>query len=267
MSANPPDAQLGPSLPERFGFRCGDRGTQTSRTIMLSELSSLLAVTPSSASNADYRTAIVLENVLGKRTEATRKLTAQRMTELYALDPRVPLFRVLRQLWDADEQGRPLLACLCANARDPILRMTATPVLDASEGEPVSKHALADVVAETVGDRFNPSTLDKIARNAASSWTQSGHLKGRSNKARVRAIATPAATAYALALGRLDSAQGEALFHTYWVRLLDAPATLVDTLAFEASRRGWVSYRRVGGVVDIGFAGLLTEDEMEDARG
>ena len=78
--------------------------------------------------------AIVEGNALGKKTESTRKLSAQRLSELYALDEAVPLFRLLRELWPIDEPGRPMLAFLCASARDPLLRMTAKPVLKARRG-------------------------------------------------------------------------------------------------------------------------------------
>jgi hypothetical protein len=63
---------------------------------MLAELTTLLASVPASASKAERRSAIVSENVLGKKTTSTRKSTAQRLSELYALDPSVPLFRLLQ---------------------------------------------------------------------------------------------------------------------------------------------------------------------------
>ncbi len=255
------------SLPESFGFRSGDRGTHTSRTMMLAELTELLASQPADAAAADYRRAIVAGNVLAKRTESTRTLTAQRMSELYALDPRVPVFRVLRRLWDADAAGRPLLACLCANARDPLLRMTAEPVLVAMPEKQVTKQELAEVVARQTGDRFNLNTIDKIARNAASSWTQSGHLQGRSVKTRRHPVATPATVAYALVLGRFCGARGQALFDSYWTALLDLSPDRLDALAFEASRAGWLDYKRVGGVAEVGFAGLLISRELEELSG
>ena len=104
---------------ERAGFRFGPRGTQASRTIMLGELTEILAVLPADATRDDYGTAIVEENALGKRTYATRLSSRQRLNEMYGLDPRLALFRVLRYLWKIDPAGRPLLAMLCALARDP----------------------------------------------------------------------------------------------------------------------------------------------------
>src|SRR5688572_24162081 len=82
------------------GFRFGERGTHTSRTIMLQELTELVAAVSARADRTDYTSAIVDENILGKPTTATRRLTSQRLAELYGLDRRLALFRVLRRLWD-----------------------------------------------------------------------------------------------------------------------------------------------------------------------
>ena len=96
----------------KAGLRFGDKSVHTSRTIMFAELRELLAAVPPEAVRADYVAAIVDENVLGKATIATRRWTGQRLGELYALDQRVPIFRVLRRLWPVDVPGRPLLAML-----------------------------------------------------------------------------------------------------------------------------------------------------------
>ena len=104
-----------------WGFRSGERGTHTSRTMMLEELSHLLEAVPGDVAREQYADAVMEQNCLGKRTAATRKLSLQRLTELYALEPQVILFRVLRDLWGRNETSRPLLALLLALARDPLL--------------------------------------------------------------------------------------------------------------------------------------------------
>jgi hypothetical protein len=246
-------------LPAEAGFKSGLRGMMTSRTIMLAELRMLLAALPPATRIASYRAAIVEDNVLLKRSAATRRSTAQRLAELYALDPGVPVFRLLRMLWDAEEAGRPLLACLCANARDPLLRSTAPLVLATAEGSPVHREDVMRSLAAEDPDRFSLNTLDTVTANVLSSWQQSGHLRGKRSKSRARARATPASTAYALALGYLAGVRGALLLDTYWTALLDAPAEAIDSLAFEAGRRGWLTYRRIGNVADLGFGVLLEE--------
>jgi hypothetical protein len=257
----------GNQFPEEFGFRCGQKGTHTSRTIMLAELTALVGDKATFASKDDYRKGIIEDNVLGKRTASTRRITAQRLTELYVLDPTVTVFRLLQFFWKADPRGRPLLALLCAAARDPLLRQTAGPVLAAKPGERFVTAALSEAVAEAFPGRFKPSTCGQIARNAASSWTQAGHLSGHRTKVRSRPVATPGAAAYALALGYLVGARGPLLLSTFWAKLLDRSTKGVGELAVEASRRGWINYRRSGSVVEARFPGLLTEAEQESLRG
>jgi hypothetical protein len=251
------------TLAAGFGFRSGDRGTMTSRTIMLAELSAVLDPGLTLDSKVERWTAIVDENLLGKKTASTRKLTAQRLTELYALDESVTLFRLLRFFWQADSVARPLLAMLCACGRDPLLRLTSVPVLQAKLGEVVSTGQIEASLSYQTGERFNPETANKIARNASSSWQQSGHLKGRTVKTRSRPNVTPANVAYALALGYLEGARGISLLRTFWSSLLDVPEHVINEAAREAAARGWLNYRGIGGIIEIDFSPLLTKREVE----
>ena len=246
-------------LPENVGFRNGDCGVHSSRDMMLDELKILLTTKPADSSKEDYRKAIIEENVLSKKTAQTRRTTAKKMCELYTLDPKVVLFRILRFLWDREDKGRPLLACLCAHARDPILRMTSHAVLSAPEGAPVSSAMLAQAVNAATSGRFYPSTVQAIGSRAVSSWTQSGHLNGRQMKIRRRAQATPANTAYALFLGYLTGVRGSLLFETYWAALLDIAPSQLDNLAFDAAQLGWLDYRKAGNVTDISFVSLMSD--------
>lgn len=250
------------ALLPHYGFRTGARGVHNTRTVMLDDLASLFSVVPSDAPRATYVQTVVEENALGKRTASTRTHAYRRLSELYALDPAVPVFRLLRHYWEADDgPGRPLLGMLCALARDPILRMTASPVLDLAYGAPFDKRSLEREVEARAPGRFSPTSVAKIARMTASSWTQAGHLEGRTEKRRSRPEATPAATAYALALGVLAGERGGALFETEWSRVIDRPLDGLHDLAQEASRRGLLIYRNAGGIVEVSFPGVLTENE------
>jgi hypothetical protein len=243
------------------GFRWGQRGTHTSRTLMLEELRALLAKCQPDASRDDYLSAIHEDNCLGKRTVATRKLSSQRLSELYALDPGTTLFRIIRQFWYADHKGQALLALLLALARDPLLRATASSVLCLRPGEELSRQPMTDALNRTVGSRLSESTLDKVVRNAASSWTQSGHLKGRGRKFRQQVMPTAATTAFALLLGYLTGKQGAALFESLWAHVLDAPTSELLHLATDARRLGFLDMSQSGGVIDINFMRLLAPDE------
>ncbi len=250
-------------LPARFGFRSGERGTHASRSIMLADLGQLLAATPAGATRDDYRVAILDENALGKGTASTRLWSWKKLRELYGLDPRLAVFRCFRQLWEVDSAGRPLLATLCACARDPLLRTSAAVVLHSPLGSVVSYGDFAQAMAQANPDRFSPKTLRSMGQNLYSSWAQSGHLAGVKARKRAHPILSPEAVVYALVLGRLAGARGQLLFSTFWTALLYAPAETLYELAAVASQRGRIDLRRVGSVVDVGFPRLLTpEDEV-----
>ena len=239
------------------GFRFGEKGTHTSRTMMLSELSDLLNDLPPEAERADYAASIIHENVLGKQTSATRRLTNQRLGELYGLDPRLPLFRVLRRMWSLDEAGRPLIALMCALCRDPLFRATARSVIETPLNTELIRSNLLDAIRETVGSRLNDSILDKVARNAGSSWSQSGHLKGRVRKIRQRVHPTAGATAYALWLGSLEDLAGEQLLSSRWASILDTTGDRLIDNVLQAKQLGLVDARIGGGVVEIEAGRLL----------
>ncbi|MFW6336197.1 MAG: hypothetical protein ACOC3G_03620 [Phycisphaeraceae bacterium] len=250
-----------------FGFRSGDRGTMTSRTMMLAELEAILDVVPPEASRQRYAAAIVEENAAGKRTASSRRLTNQRLGELYGLSPEIPIFRVMRLLWDIDSDSRPLLAMLCALARDPLLRATAPAVLGLQTGVELSRQSVADAVRDAVGDRLNDSTLDKVVRNSSSSWTQSGHLAGRVRKLRRRVDATPVTVTFALVLGYFLGLRGEQLFSTLWAATLDRDEDEMAFLAMDAKRHGLLNLQRGGGVTSIDLSPLLTKDELRACHG
>lgn len=241
------------------GFRWGDKGTHTSRTIMLEELRALLRHCRPDAPRDDYIRAIREDNCLGKRTASTQKLSAQRLSELYSLDEGVPLFRAMRRCWYLDSAGQPLLALLLALTRDPLLRLTSSPVLALHPGEELLRQRMDEEVDRAVGDRLSDSTRAKVVRNAASSWTQSGHLRGRAHKIRQMVSPTPATTAYALLLGHLAGGRGEGLLSTFWAHVLDAPSSELLRLAADARRMGLLNMAHAGGVVSIDPTPLLSD--------
>lgn len=252
---------------DRFGFRVGDKGTHTSRTMMLAELTALLAHVPPESPRDQYAGAITDENVLRKPTGSTRKLTNQRLGELYCLDPSMPLFRILRLYWRADELGRPLLALLTALARDPLLRASADPILRMNPGEELARQALTNAIRAAVDDRLNAETLDKVVRNTASTWTQSGHLVGRARKIRHRVQPTPLSTAFALLLGYILGLRGERLFESAWCRVFDATFDELVFSAMDAKRTGYIELKHAGSVIDVGFSAVLTNEERQLSYG
>lgn len=260
------DPMTGTALPDRFGFRSGDRGTHGSRSMMLTDLQALLAATPADTSYDGYRIAIMDENVLGKPTASTRLWAWKKLRELYSLDRRVPIFRCLRTLWDRDTTGRPILALLCASARDPLLRLSSPVITAAPIGTAVTSQELASAIQATVPDRFSPTNLKAMGSRLLATWTQAGHLSEGRVRRRTRPVVSPEDVAYALLLGRLAGARGPLLFSTFWCSLLGAAQEDLFSLAAAAARVGWLDLRRAGSVAEVGFTHLLAREELEALR-
>jgi hypothetical protein len=242
-----------PPVAAKLGFRFGSKGTHSSRTLMFTELEAVLAAAPGPVDRAAYGSAIIEGNCLGKPTASTRRISNQRLTELYALDPFVVAFRVLRGLWDVDPKARPLLAMLAALARDPLFMASAAPVLSQPAGIEIQRAPIREALRKLVGERMNDDTLDKVVRNVSSSWTQTGHLAGRTFKHRQRVSAPPTAVAFALWLGNAAGFRGEELLTTAWIAALDCTATSARTLALDAKRIGLIDLRTAGDVIEFGL--------------
>jgi hypothetical protein len=238
---------------ETFGLKFSSGGAHISRTMMLAELGAVLANVPQGAAAADYREAILERNILGKTTDSTRRESLRRLRELYALDEATPIFGLLRKLQAIDAASLPLLAVQVAWARDPLLRATSPPVMDASEGERVETSSLAQAFEAAFPNQYSELSRNQTARHAASTWTQSGHLVGRANKTRLRITPTIVAVAMALFLGDIAGYHGAAVFSNPWCRLLDLNPDRAKAMGIEAHRAGILNLRAVGEIIELSF--------------
>lgn len=234
-------------------------GTNTSHTIVVGALTALLDAVPADASPVAYEQAALEANVLGKGTDGSRRRTYRYLRELYLLRPDSLLFRALRDLWPVDPPARPLLAGLCALARDAVFRASSAAITSSSPGDELTSADLADVVSERFPASYSAATLAKIGRNTFSSWEQTGHLADakRATKVRTRAKCRPADVTYALLLGHMEGVRGRALFDTSWAQVLDQPVSHLMDFAASASQEGMLELRQAGGIVEIGFRELL----------
>lgn len=168
---------------KQLGFRYEPGGVHLSKTMMLTELSTVIQASGSENSGA-VAAAILDSNVLGKPTGSARKLALARLNTLFGIAEPLPLQAVMLQLWRRSTSGHPLLALLCALAREPLLRESASAILGTPEGTTIRWPDIAAVVAQHHSGRYSPKMLKSLAQNCASSWTQSGHLKGKVAKRR-----------------------------------------------------------------------------------
>ena len=166
---------------------------------MLDDLRLLLAHAPVHASRAEYASAVVDGNVLGKPTRKARELALRHMATLYALDLTNPIFRALRHLWSLNEAAQPLLALAVALARDPLLRGTRPFILAQVTGVAVQRKSMEAFLSATHPDRFSPASLKSFAQNVAGTWTAAGLLTGHRRKLRSLPAKRPESLALLLA--------------------------------------------------------------------
>ena len=249
-----------------FGFKAGTSGAHSARTMMLAELSALLNSAAPDESHEQLANDVVAFNVLNKPTAKARQLTVRHLSDLYALDPGVPIYRVFRALWDAEKEGRSVLALLLALARDPILQNSKSFVLSLPVGKTITREDTELELRRVYGDRLSASSIRSYAQNINGTWTQAGYLNGRVNKVRQHPQVTPADLTYALFLAYLEGATGERLFSSSWAKLLDQSEERLHELAQIAALRGLLVYRRSGGVTELRFPDYLTSEKMKELR-
>lgn len=232
-------------------------GANTSRSMQLPALINLLGALPADAGLEQYQSQAVDQNLLGKSTYEGRRRAFRYLRENFILDPRRIVFRSLRDLWGEAPHSRPLLAGLCAFARDSVYRATGDAVLTARPGDRVGSDQLVAALRIRFAGTYSDEYARKIARNTGASWSQSGHLTNGAAKRRRGVAADAPATAYALLLGYLQGLRGQALLATPWLQFLDLDEGRTRELAGGAARRGYLEYREAGEVIDITFKHLL----------
>jgi len=220
--------------------------------MMLAEISALVEAN----GLASARDAIIENNVLNKNTVSGRLLTFQRLRELYSFDEQNYLFRVFRDLVNYDKGSIKLLALLVSLARDPLLRAGARPVLGLAKDSQLMRDAMSNAISTATKNRLNEAVLDKVVRNAASSWTQAGHLVGRTIKRRQPVSPTPAALALALWLGAQAGFHGEDLFRSGWVQALDLDPTRAKALAERAHVARLIVFRPLANAFELDVSPL-----------
>lgn len=252
-----------PAALERFGFKFGKGGAHAARTMMLPELQDLLQSTPEGAKPADYRQAVVDENVLNKPTVNARKLSFQHLVSLYALDPSTCLFRVFRGLWSQQLDAQPVLALQMALTRDALLRRSTETILAAVTGAQVTRQQMEQLFTDWSQGGLSRASIEAIAQRVNGTWSQAGYLNGRAKKVRSQPLITPVNVTFALFISSLEGRIAQRLFSSDWVRVLDAPEERLIELTQAAAQRGLLVFRRTGGVIEVRFPDYLTAQEQE----
>lgn len=233
-----------------FGFRHEPGGVHLSKTMMFAELERILEIAGDEDPEA-IENSVIIDNALDKSTGTARKLALSQLNTLYGIKKPLQIQTVMLKLWARSTTGHALLALLCSLAREPLLRDTASPVLEASPGNSLRWTDLAAVLAPRHPGRYSPKMLKSLSQNCASTWTQSGHLKGKVAKHRARAEPSAEAAAYAAYLGSLAGFGGPALLASPWMRVLDRRESDLLPLLRRAESAGLIQLRAGGGVVQL----------------
>ncbi len=229
------------------GFREGQKGTHTSRTIMLAELRRVLSTNLASDALAK---AIIHENVLEKSTTSGRILTLQRLKELYGLDDAIPLYRVLRSLFSREPHALPILALLASLARDPLLRATVKPVVGLAQGQ-----NSCEMLSEAPYQR---QSAHVSMRPHSKKWSGTPRARGRNPSScrkdfqrRSHVSTSPAAMAFAVWLAQAAGFKGDKILSSGWVGILDLVPTERAAMLERARAAGLVHVRQVGSHQEI----------------
>lgn len=240
------------------GFRHMPGGVHLSKTMMLDELQKVLDL-PGPLDAAAVEDAILNRNILSKPTGTARKLVLSRLNTLYGIRTPLPVQTAMLKLWTHHAAGHPLLALLCTLAREPLLRDTVSAVLNAPQGAALRWPELAESLSAKHPGRYTQKMLKSLAQNCASSWTQSGHLKGKVAKRRSLGEPTAQTVAYAALLGSLAGFGGPALLASPWMRVLDRTEADLLGLLRRAEAGGLVQLRAGGGVIQINVRRPLSQ--------
>lgn len=251
----------------RFGFSDKQTGGHMARSMMLSELTELLAAVPAGASVAGYRRAIVDENALGKPTSSSREKSFRHLVELYTLDSGAALFRVMRQFAQEDTASLPLLAATVAYSRDPQLKQSFDLIRMLAPGEVLPRERMEAHLESGFPGRFSAAMKKSLAQNVNTTWTGAGHLKGTAVKRRAVPEARMVASTFGVFAGYLLGLRGQAVVESEFGPLVGADATVLTRHLSSASGRGWLRFRHAGGVFEVDFSPLLTPEEQEVLHG
>ncbi len=237
----------------QLGFVFEPAAIHNKRSISIPDVALLFQLTTPALTYKKIRQLVVEDNILAKHTHSARQGILRSLREFYGLDPNLVLYRSLRFFWQYADHDQPLLALLCAAARDPILLQSSNIILPWPKNTSLPKTTLEKYLHGKHLQIYSPNLQARMVRNIMASWKQAGHLTGHRSKIRTQAIPGPASTAYAFYLGYLSGLRGNRLFESQWIQFLDASTAQIHNYAFAAAKRGWLQYRHAGGIVDISF--------------
>ena len=231
-----------------FGLRLTGGGTHQSKTLMYKEIFEIIQ--RHLDDTADIKIAVLGENLLGKSTASGRDSAYRNLSSLYGLSSMPPLTQAFLRLADSKPESLRLSALLVALCRDPLLRDSALEVMNATVGAPVQWPALAVRFGVLHPNRFSEKMLKSMSQNCASTWTQTGHLQGRS-KLRTTVHPAPDSVSLAALIATVCGFSGPAILSSGWLQVLDLTSEGALDALRAAEGMGLARVRAAGDVVEI----------------
>lgn len=242
--------------PEDLGFSKNIGGALTSRSILLYQAVKLFSIYQKAGLVQSPKHYVIDENRLGIPTLSSRQKTCAYLKQEYGFSEEILIFKALFELHRIHEEEASLSLFLLAWARDALLRYGTLEILGTRHNEVLRSAEIYKVITGETENRYRESICEKIVSNWMASWTQSGHLSGKSNKCRAQVKAGPVALAFACLLSTLSGETGENIFSSIWIQILDLNPQQARELAQKAKEIGLLDVYSMGGVTQISFPGL-----------
>jgi hypothetical protein len=248
-------------LKAALGFSEG--GVLSSRSVMLPELTSLMAVSPANADLDALQRLAIEEDALHKPSAANRIKTFNFLRRLYGLNTRLPIYREFTRLCHLSPVDTKVLAGTLAFAREPVLRACASMVLETPIGKQLGREDFESWVREYAPGRFSQAMYISFSHNLYASFFQIGFLTAAAGKTRIRRHrdVRPASVAYAAFLDWLSGLNGVALLAGTFSKTLELAKDEHLSLLSSAGQQGLMRVAHAGGVLQLDFSSWLRAGE------
>ena len=248
-------------LDSNLGF--SQSGVLSSRSVMLTELTDLMAIAPVDADTATLQRLVVDEDALHKPSAANRTKTFSFLRSLYGLNPQLPIYREFTHLCHLSPVDTTVLAGSLAFAREPVLRACANMVLDTAIGKPLGREDFEAWVREYAPGRYSQSMYVSFSHNLYASFFQLGYLSEAVGRTRIRKRrdVRPVSVAYAAFLDWLTGLNGITLLTGAFSKTLELAKDEHLNLLSAAGQQGLMRVAHAGGVLQLDFPTWLRPGE------
>jgi hypothetical protein len=246
---------------KKLGFSQG--GVLSSRSVMLPELSALLAVAPAQADAACLQNLVIQDDVLHKASAANRSKTFTFLRRLYGLNPELVVYREFKRLYQVFPDDVDSMAASLAFAREPLLRACADIVMSTPIGKPLGREDFERWIRAYAPGRYSQTMFVSFSHNLYASFYQLGYLGAAAGKQRLRKRrdVRPAAVAYAAFLDWLTGLNGLSLLSGCYSKTLELSQDEHLRLLKTCGQLGLMRVALAGGVLQLDFSEWLRAGE------